>query len=294
MILDRHHRRQLFSHSMTVLSGLAIVVIMVPLIAVIYEAVVLGSPAFSFIFFTQRPALGCAPISGITCSLGGVSPAIQGTFVLLGLASLIAVPIGVGAAIFVVEFGGPIARVISTTADVLSGVPSILAGVFIYTILLQYDRALVFSYGSASLALGVLMIPIVVRTTEEALRTVPNSVREAALALGIARWKTGIRIVLVTALPGVVTGVLLAVARAAGEAAPLLFTLGNSCFHPFEGITQEGCALPLWIFQGATAPYQNWYTLAWGAALLLIVIILVISLTSRVVLNRLVRRMGGQ
>ncbi len=137
------------------------------------------------------------------------------------------------------------------------------------------------------------MIPIVVRTSEEALRTVPNSVREAALALGIARWKIATRIVLVTALPGVVTGALLSVARAAGEAAPLLFTLGDGCAHPLQGLDQEGCALPLWIFLGATSPYQNWITLAWGAALLLILMILAMSLTSRFVLNRMVRRSRG-
>jgi len=296
MNFDRYHRRRLFSHSMTVLSGLAIVVILVPLVAVIYEAVVLGSPAFSFAFFTQRPALPCTPVSGVTCSLGGVYPPIEGTLVLIGLASLVAVPIGIAAAIFTVEYGREraIARVISATADVLAGIPSILAGVFVYALFLQYDRALAFSTLSGSLAISALMIPIVVRTSEEALRTVPNSVREAALALGIARWKIGVRIVLVTALPGVVTGALLSVARAAGEAAPLLFTLGNGCLHPLQGLDQEGCAMPLWIFIGATSPYQNWYTLAWGAALFLIVMILAISLSSRLVLNQVARRARGE
>jgi phosphate transport system permease protein len=295
MNFDRHVRRKLFSHSMTVLTGLAIVVILVPLIAVIYEAVILGGPAFSVAFFTQTPALPCTQVTGVTCAVGGVYSALEGTLELIGLASLVAVPIGVGAAIFAVEYGreSVLARVISTTADVLSGVPSILAGVFIYSLWLQYDRALAFSTFSASLALSVLMIPIVERSCEEALRTVPNAVREAALALGISRWKISTRIVLTTALPGVVTGALLAVARAAGEAAPLLFTLGDSCQHPLQSITQEGCALPLWIFKGATSPYQNWITLAWGAALFLIIMILAISLGSRFVLNRLVRRMSG-
>ncbi|MGA8542751.1 MAG: phosphate ABC transporter permease PstA [Thermoplasmata archaeon] len=295
MIFDRYHRRKLFSHGMTVLTGLAIVIIIVPLIAVIYEAVLLGAPAFSIMFFTTRPALPCTSVNGSLCALGGISIPLDGTFLLLGIASLVALPIGIGAAIFTVEYGGQrwIARVISSTADVLSGVPSILAGVFVYAVFLQYDRTLAFSTLSGSLALAALMIPIVVRTSEVALRTVPNSVREAALALGIPRWKIGTRIVLVTALPGVVTGALLSVARAAGEAAPLLFTLGDACFHPLQGLTYEGCAMPLWIFIGATSPYQNWISLAWGAALFLIILILAISLISRFVLDRMVRRMSG-
>jgi phosphate transport system permease protein len=295
MKFDRHGRRRLFSHGMTILSGLAIVVILVPLVAVIYEAVILGGPAFSPEFFTQGPALPCTAVGGATCPLGGVYTPIVGSLELIGLASLVALPIGIAAAIFTVEYGRerPIARAISTTADVLSGVPSILAGVLLYTIFLQYDRALVFSTQTASLALAALMIPIVVRTSEEALRTVPNAVREAALALGIARWKIATRIVLVTSLPGVITGALLSVARAAGEAAPLLLTLGDGCQHPLVTIDQQGCALPLWIFYGATSPYENWITLAWGAALLLILMVLAMSVTSRLVLVRMVRRMGG-
>ena len=295
MSFDRHARRRIFSHSMTILSGLAVVVILVPLAAVIYEAVLKGGAAFSLGFFTERPALPCTTVGGQTCPLGGVYPAIEGTLILMGLASLWSVPVGLGAAVFTVEYGRDraVARAISTVADVLSGVPSILAGVFLYALLLQYNPSLAFSTLTGSLALGVLMIPVVARTCEEALRTVPNSVREAALALGISRWKTSIRIVLVSALPGVVTGILLSVGRAAGEAAPLLFTLGNSCVHPFQGVDQQGCALPLWIFVGATSPYQNWIALAWGAALLLILMILAISVTSRLALERMVRRMGG-
>jgi phosphate transport system permease protein len=295
MKFDRHGRRKIFSHSMTVLSGLAVVVILVPLVAVIYEAVVQGGAAFSVTFFTQRPANPCVAHPGIACPLGGVYTPIEGTLELIGLASLVAVPIGIGAAVFTVEYGRnrAIARVISTTADVLSGVPSILAGIFAFTLFLQFDKAIVNSTLDGSLALAVLMIPIVTRTCEEALRTVPESVREAALALGISRWKISVRIVLAAALPGVVTGVLLSVARAAGEAAPLLFTVGNGCLHPLQGINQQGCALPLWIYWGATSATTNWTTLAWGAALLLILMVLAISVTSRLVLNRWVRRTQG-
>ena len=295
MRFDRFARRKLFSRGMTLVTFAAIVIILVPLGAVIYEAATLGFHAFNGGFLTDRPAAGCSPRPGVTCAEGGIGPAIQGTFVLILIASVIAVPAGIGAAIFAVEYGGErtIARAISVIADVLAGVPSILAGVFVYAVLLQFDRALVFSYESGGLALGVLMLPIVVRTSEVALRTVPNSVREAALALGIPRWKSSLRIILASALPGVTTGALLAIARGAGESAPLLFTLGNSCAHGFEGVDQEGCAMPLWIFQGATSPYANWITLAWGTALVLILVILTLSVVSRFVLERMARRLRG-
>ncbi len=296
MKFDRSARRKVFSHGMTVLTGLAIVVIMIPLVAVIYEVVSLGDSVINVALFTQGIPYPCSPQPGITCQQGGLAVPIEGSLLLLGLASLYSVPIGIGAAIFSVEYGGEraSARIVGLVADVLSGVPSIVAGAFIYALILIYEPTIVFSTLSGSLALSVLMIPIVARTCEEALRTVPNSVREAALALGISRWKTTLRIVLVSALPGIVTGVLLAIARAAGEAAPLLITIGNGCAHPLQGITAEGCALPLWIFYGATNPYQNWANLAWAAALLLLVLILALSIVSRLTLNRLSRRMRGE
>ena len=228
------------------------------------------------------------------CQQGGVAPAIQGTFILIGLASLIAVPIGVGAAIFAVEYGGEraFARIIGMAADVLSGVPSIVAGVFIYSVILIYDPTLVFSTISGSLALALIMVPIVTRTTEEALRTVPNSVREAALALGISQWKTSVRIVFVSALPGVVTGVLLAVGRAAGEAAPLLIV--DNSLGKCTSINLPCAAVPLMMYTFATSPYQNWIDLAWGGALFLLVFVLGLSLVSRFVLNRMARRARGE
>jgi len=292
---NRAVRRKLFSHGMTVLSGLAIVVILTPLASVIYEAIVLGLPSISVGFFTQPLPVPCTPHLGIGCPTGGVAPALDGTLILIGLSSLFSVPIGVAAAIFAVEYGGErsIARIIGLAADVLSGIPSIVAGVFVYILILYYDPAIVFSTLSGSLALAILMVPIVTRTSEEALRTIPQSVREAALALGISRWKTSVRIVFVSALPGVLTGILLAIARSAGEAAPLLLVLGNGCPHPFQGIDQEGCALSLWIYIGATSPDQNWIALAWGAALLLIALVLGLSLVTRLVLDRMARRWKG-
>ena len=295
MKFDRKARRKAFSLLMTALTGLAIVAILIPLAAVIYEAADLGGSDLSVGFFTQGLPLPCSPHDGITCPKGGIAPAIQGTLILVGLASLIAVPIGVGAAIFAVEYGGQrrLARIIGLVADVLSGVPSIVVGVFVYSVILYYQPTIVYSTISGSLALAVIMTPIVTRTAEEALRTVPNSVREAALALGISRWKTSVRIILVTALPGVLTGILLAVARAAGEAAPLLLTDSGS-FRGYLGLNQQVANLPIVIFEFATSPYQNWISLAWGAALVLILMILSISVFSRWVLDRMAQRMQGE
>jgi phosphate transport system permease protein len=294
MKFDRAVRRKLFSHGMTVASGLAIVAIMAPLISVIYEAAVLGGSVFNVAFFTQGLPYPCSPRAGVTCAQGGMAPAIEGTFILIGTASLFSVPLGVGAAIFAVEYGGErsVARIIGMAADVLSGVPSIVAGVFIYALVLLYEPTLAFSAISGSLALAVIMVPIVTRTTEEALRTVPNSVREAALALGISRWKTSVRIVLVTALPGVLTGALLAVARAAGEAAPLL--LLDNGLRGFQGYNYTVASVPFEVYFFATTSEQNWINLAWGGALFLLVMILGLSLASRFVLNRLARRVRGE
>jgi phosphate transport system permease protein len=292
MIFDRAHRRRLFSHAMTVLTGLAIVVVLIPLGAVIYQAVVLGAGQFSWTFLTAGPPPLCPP--GASCPKGGVWPAIQGTFILVGAASLIGIPLGLGAGIFAVEYGRArsLARIISTTADILAGVPSILIGIFIYTLFVAYDPTIVFSATSTAIALGILMVPIVTRGAEEALRIVPNSVREAALALGISRWKTSIRIVLMTALPGVVTAILLAVARAAGESAILLILAGGT-YRPFTNWNSPIISLPLLVFNFALSPYSNLVSLAWGAALLLILLILGISLISRFTLNRLARRIRG-
>ncbi len=294
MKFDRSGRRKIWSLFMAVLCGLAVLVILAPLVLIVYDTASLGWSSFSTGFFTSEFPLPCTAVGGTTCPKGGIAPAIQGSLILLGMSSLIALPIGIGAAIFAVEYGGQslVARTISTVADVLSGLPSILAGVFAYSLFLEYSRPMVFSTFSESLALSVLMIPIVTRATEEALRTVPHSVREAALALGIPRWKAILRIVLVAAAPGVLTGALLSVARAAGEAAPLLLTSLFS-YHGFTGFNYSVDAMPVWIFIAATSPYSNWQAIAWGTALLLILMILGISMLSRFVLNRLARRARG-
>ncbi len=294
MTFDRSQRRRVWSLLAKGLTGLAVVAVLIPLIAVIGEAVVLGGSVLSWSFLTSNPPLPCSPRPGVTCPTGGIAPAIEGTLILLGLASLWSVPLGIGAAIFASEYSDRFraARIVGLTADVMSGVPSIVVGVFVYSVLVLYAPSIVFSTLSGSLALSVIMLPIVTRTTETALRTVPRSVREAALALGIARWKTSLRVVLVTALPGVVTGILLAIARAAGEAAPLLLTDGGS-FRGFVGLDQQVAAMPILIFTFADSPYQNWIRVAWGAALVLILLVLALSVLSRLTLERLSRRMRG-
>ena len=292
MKFDRATRRKLFSHGMTVLTGLSVVAILVPLAAIIYYCITLGGPVFNLDLFTQGTPPPCT--TG-TCPQGGINWGIQGTLVMVGIATLVSVPIGVGAAIFAVEYGGqrPIARTIGAAADILAGVPTIVVGVFVYVVILAYDPLIVQSAISGGLALSIIMLPIVTRTTEEALRAVPNSVREAALALGISRWKTSLRIVLVNAMPAVLTGVLLAFARAIGEAAPLLITDGLGNFG-FKGLDQPVAAVPLQMFFFSDSPYSNYIALAWGAALFLLMLILGLSLLSRFVLNRMVRRMRGE
>lgn len=279
----------------TLLTALTLLIVLVPLLSILVTAVQRGGSAVTSPgFFTESPANPCSPRAGTVCHFGGIAPALDGTLALVGLAALLSVPIGLAAAIFVVEYGRdrPVARLISASADVLSGVPSIVAGLFIYTYLAANDPQIVYSALSGSLALSILMIPIVTRTAEEALRTVPNSQREAARALGITQWKATVRITLAAALPGIVTGVLLAVARAAGEAAPLLLTaFGNNL--GFQGFTQPSDAIPLLVYDFATSPYQNWIALAWGAALTLIVIVLGLSILSRLVLARMARRLRG-
>jgi phosphate transport system permease protein len=290
---SRLQRRKWWSHLLTVLSGLCVAIVLVPLVSVIYTAARIGGPALSHSFLTSNPPEACTPSPGITCAVGGIGPAIQGTVIVVGVAAAIAVPIGLAAAIFAAEYPTRwLGRAISFTADVLTGLPSIIAGVFIYLLLVIYDPAIVFSVISGALALSVIMIPIVTRTTELSLRTVPQELREAALALGIPKWRTTLQIVVATALPGVLTGTLLAVMRAAGEAAPLLFTLFGSRLG-FEGFNRPAQALPLLIYNFAESGAENWRELAWGASLILILMILVTSVLSRLVIARMVRRMRG-
>jgi phosphate transport system permease protein len=232
-----------------------------------------GAPAINLAFFTQRPL----PYGDVG---GGVFPAIAGTVTMLLLASLIALPLGLGSAIYLSEYGrGPLASAVRFSLDVLAGMPSIVIGVFVWALL---GRQVVGQYSAiaGAAALAIIMVPIVTRTVEEILRLVPDSLREASLALGVPRWKTILRVVLPTARAGVVTGVMLSLARAGGETAPLLLTaLGNQFFS--ADLLQPMASLPVQIYNYAVSPYDDWHTKAWGSALVLVLVVGTLSLVTR-------------
>ncbi len=242
------------------------------LMAVLGYVVVNGVSALSVDFFTRLPTPVGVPG-------GGIANAIVGSLIVVGLATLFALPIGLGAGIYLSEFGhnrfGDLARYL---ADVLSGVPSIVMGIFAYALIVARQGH--FSALSAGFALGVMMLPAITRTTEEMLRLVPDSLREGALALGLPRWRTTISVVLPTAAGGVITGVVLAVARVAGETAPLLFTAFGNPFWNVD-INQPIATLPHTLFTYAISPYDDWRTKAWGTALVLTALVLVASLLAR-------------
>ncbi|MGI9148224.1 MAG: phosphate ABC transporter permease PstA [Chloroflexota bacterium] len=242
------------------------------------HVVIQGLPALNPAFFTERPLpQGEAG--------GGVAPAIVGTLEMLAVAGLLGIPIGVATAIYLVEFGrGKLARSISFTIDLIAGLPSIVVGVFVWAWLV---RDVVGQYNglAGGVALAIIMLPIVTRTVQETLRLVPDALREASLALGIPRWKTILRVVLPTASAGVITGVVLSLARAGGETAPLLLTaLGNQFFN--LDLLQPVAALPVQIYQYARSPYADWHTKAWGGALILITLIGALSALTRWVVAR--------
>jgi phosphate transport system permease protein len=242
------------------------------LLAVLGYVAVNGISALNVDFFTRLPTPVGVPG-------GGIANAIVGSLVVVGLATVFALPIGLGAGIYLSEFGhnrfGDLVRYL---ADVLSGVPSIVMGIFAYTLIVARQGH--FSALSASFALGVMMLPAITRTAEEMLRLVPDSLREGALALGIPRWRTTISVVLPTAAGGVITGVVLAVARVAGETAPLLFTAFGNPFWNVD-INQPIATLPHTLFTYAISPYDDWRAKAWGTALVLTALVLVASVLAR-------------
>jgi phosphate transport system permease protein len=240
---------------------------------ILFDIISRGAPALNLAFFTDRPLpLGEAG--------GGVAPAIIGTLLMMAVAALIGVPVGVGTAIYLAEYGrGRFASAVSYTIDLLAGVPSVVVGVFVWAVLVRNIFGS-FSGLAGGIALAIIMIPIVTRTVEEMLRLVPDTYREAALGLGVSRAKTILFIVVPTAKSGIVTGVVLAMARAGGETAPLVLTaLGNQFFN-FD-LMQPMAALPLQIYTYAVSPYADWHTKAWGSALVLIGVIALLSLLTR-------------
>ncbi len=275
--MTRRTLRRAVSNAMVGLMVLAVVVALLPLVFILLDLVVKGAGSLSIDFFTRMPAP--AGESG-----GGVAHAIVGTLIIVGTASLIGLPIGIAAGIYCAEYQGSKLTWISRfVADVLNGTPSIVVGVFAWAWIVATQKH--FSALAGSAALAILMIPMVMRTTEEMIKLVPNSLREAALALGYPRWRTSLTVVVRTTLPGIVTGSLLAVARVAGETAPLLFTALGSQYMSYD-LDQPMAALPLTVFTYATGPYEEWHRYAWAAALVLILVVFVLSLGARLAIGR--------
>jgi phosphate transport system permease protein len=268
----RQRWRRYKSGAVTVLLCACAVAVMAPLFLVIYYLIAEGASSLDWHFFTQIPK----PTGEVG---GGMANAIAGSLTLLAMAACIGVPLGVLGGIYLAEYGGQRANGwVRFSADVLNGVPSIVWGMVIYLLLVVPFKT--FSAYAGGVALGLMMIPLVMRTTEEVLILVPQSYREAALALGIARWKVIVVIVLKTALKGIITGVLIALARVAGETAPLLFTaLGNNFWN--HNLKEPIAALPLQIFAYAISPYDDWHRQAWAGALVLMALILAINLSVR-------------
>jgi phosphate transport system permease protein len=251
-----------------------VVAAVLPLLLILGSLVTRGASELSLSFFTNMPV----PAGEVG---GGVLHAIVGTLMIVGMASLVGVPIGIAAGMYCTEFAGTrLATITRFVADVLNGTPSIVVGVFAWTWIVVSQRH--FSAIAGSVALAMLMIPMVMRTTEELLKLVPVSLREAALALGYTRTRTSLTIVLRTALPGIVTGTLLSVARISGETAPLLLTALGSQFLS-TNVDAPMAALPLVVFVYGTGPYPEWHRLAWTSALVLIMVVLVLSIAARVV-----------
>jgi len=262
--------------------GGAAVVALIPLLLVLYYLIHKGIGVLSASFFTSDPS------GGFLGDVGGIKSAILGTIEMVGIASLIAIPTGLGIAVYLVEYGktGRIASLVRFFIDVMTGVPSIMFGLFIYiTLVVTKVGGSSFASWKASLALALLMLPIVCRSSEVVLYQVPDGLREAALALGAPRWKVIGRVVIPTALPGIVTGSLLAVARGAGETAPLLLALTIASGTTF-GINGPMNALPLTIFQDLKQPRPELVDVAWGAALTLVLLVLLLSLIARLIQRR--------
>lgn len=256
------------------LTAFAALLVVLPLILILGFLVYQGASAVNLDFFTRLPKPVGEPG-------GGMANAIVGTVILIGLASCLGLPLGVLGGVYLAESRDRhLPRVVRFLADVLNGVPSIVVGIFAYTVVVLPMRR--FSALAGGFALAVIMLPIVLRTTEEMVRLVPASLREAALALGIPQWRVILRVVLPAARAGIITGVMVSVARIAGETAPLLFTAFGNRFWS-HGLDQPIAALPLQIFAYAIAPYDDWHRQAWAGALVLIVLIFSSSLVTRIV-----------
>lgn len=264
-------RRRVVNGIMTGVVALAALVTTLPLLFILAHLLKQGAAALSVDFFVRMPK----PVG----EGGGMANAIVGTLILIGTASAIGLPIGIGAGLYLADFkGSRLATVVRFLADVLNGLPSIVTGIFAWQFLVKPIGH--FSALAGAVALAAMMVPMISRTTEEMVLLVPTSLKEAALALGYSRARTALSVVLRTATAGIVTGVLVAVARIAGETAPLLFTAFGNNFWAVR-LDQPIAALPLQIFSYAISPYDEWHALAWAGALVLIAVVLVISVAAR-------------
>src|SRR5215471_5261875 len=273
MIASNHRWRQTKNTLMQAVTLSCALLVIMPLALLFYHLIKSGIGAVNLDFFTQLPK----PVGEAG---GGMANAIVGTFILLGIAALIGVPIGALGGIYLSEYGTTkLNWWIRFSADILNGVPSIIWGIMVYALVVVPMKG--FSAWAGGIVLGMMMVPLIMRTTEEVLLLVPTGYREAALALGIAQWRTILQIVLRTALKGIITGILLALARVAGETAPLLFTaFGNRFWN--HHLSEPIAALPLQIFNYANSPYADWNRQAWAGALVLLLLVAFINVSVRV------------
>jgi phosphate transport system permease protein len=271
-------RRYVVNHLVTGLAILSTLLVIAPLVAILAYLIYKGASSLNLAFFTRIPAAVGEPG-------GGMANAIAGSGIVLGLASLMGIPVGIAAGVYLAEFGRGklLAMSVRFTADVLNGVPSIVMGMAIYSLVVMRQHH--FSAFAGGVALAVMMVPTITRTTEEMLATVPHAIREAALGLGVPKWRTVLSVSLKTASPGIITGCMLAFARVAGETAPLLFTALGNQFWSFR-LNEPIAALPLQIYVYAISPYDEWHRLAWAGALVLIVMIMVAVTLVRIYASR--------
>jgi len=254
-----------------------VAVAIIPLFLVVADVVTQGLPAISLTFFTENPP---SPLAGY----GGILNGIEGSLLMVGMGTLIAVPLGVGAGIYFSEWPeSRLSFISSFMNDVLAEFPTIVIGLFVYTLVVAPTKT--FSAVAGAVALAIIMLPIIARTTEESLKIVPITLREASMALGIPRWKTIFRVVISTGKSGLATGILLGIARATGETAPLVVTAGYLNFPP-TGLLQQTASVPYIIYNFGTAGYPNWTTVAWGAALVLVAFMLILNLSVKFFIGR--------
>jgi len=275
-MLARYARRKLLDVIVRSACVAATLIALIPLISVLYYVTRRGRGGLDLAFFTELPKPVGEPG-------GGLGNALDGTLKLVFLACVLGIPPGVMAGVYLAEFGQTrFGKLVRFSADVMSGVPSITVGIFVYALVVLQAKH--FSAFAGGVALAVLVLPTVTRTTEELLKLVPESLREAALGLGVPQWRATLRVMLRTAAPGIATGVMLAVARVAGETTPLLFTAFSNPFWS-AGFNEPTASLPVSIYNYAVSPYEEWHRKAWAAALVLLLLVLLLNISARLLVR---------